>query len=257
VAFSTSCIHDPAKTTGRDPGHDDYQYVVTVDHAALDGQRGHASRGRRLPAQRHASVPARSVSRQFDQGQGMRQAEGRRHVRRSDHDGRLGAGIAPESVRIHGGDSGPDRPSHVRFPAAGRRTGVYSVAGGDRFHDGPAALTRHGAAALTILTLSWDWATARLPPPLPGRPGGVLRGSLARVVARDPAGKSGEAVAYTITVTTRDRAPRLGYAHGEPFPPALARVTGWGTGWTCEDVTEGRLRCARPTSKPAPLRTSS
>jgi hypothetical protein len=37
VVFSSSCVHDPAKTSARDPGHDDYQYVVTVDHTALDG----------------------------------------------------------------------------------------------------------------------------------------------------------------------------------------------------------------------------
>jgi len=38
VAFSTECVNDPAKSSARDPGHEDYQLLVTVDHAALDGQ---------------------------------------------------------------------------------------------------------------------------------------------------------------------------------------------------------------------------
>jgi hypothetical protein len=32
------CANDPARSTSRDPGHEDYRYQVTVNHAALDGK---------------------------------------------------------------------------------------------------------------------------------------------------------------------------------------------------------------------------
>ena len=38
VAFSSACINDPAKSSSSDPGHEDYQLLVSLDHAALDGQ---------------------------------------------------------------------------------------------------------------------------------------------------------------------------------------------------------------------------
>jgi uncharacterized repeat protein (TIGR01451 family) len=38
VTFSTECVNDPAKSSGSNPGHEDYQFLVTADHAALDGQ---------------------------------------------------------------------------------------------------------------------------------------------------------------------------------------------------------------------------
>jgi len=38
VTFSTACINDAVKSTATKPGHEDYQYLVTLNHAALDGQ---------------------------------------------------------------------------------------------------------------------------------------------------------------------------------------------------------------------------
>src|SRR5262249_36773581 len=38
VTFTSACLNDPAKSTPADPGHDDYQYLATVNHEALDGQ---------------------------------------------------------------------------------------------------------------------------------------------------------------------------------------------------------------------------
>jgi len=38
VALSSACVHDPAKSSARDPGHEDYRFVATVDHAALEGE---------------------------------------------------------------------------------------------------------------------------------------------------------------------------------------------------------------------------
>lgn len=38
VTFTADCIPDPLKTTKRDPGHDDYRFLATVNHSALDGQ---------------------------------------------------------------------------------------------------------------------------------------------------------------------------------------------------------------------------
>ena len=35
VTFDSSCANDPAKSTARDPGHDDYTYTARVDHEAL------------------------------------------------------------------------------------------------------------------------------------------------------------------------------------------------------------------------------
>jgi hypothetical protein len=36
VAFD--CANDGAKSTARDPGHEDFRYIAVVDHAALDGE---------------------------------------------------------------------------------------------------------------------------------------------------------------------------------------------------------------------------
>lgn len=38
VVLSSACVHDPAKSSARDPGHEDYRFVATVDHAALEGE---------------------------------------------------------------------------------------------------------------------------------------------------------------------------------------------------------------------------
>lgn len=38
VTFDLSCVPDRFKSTPADPGHDDYRYTATVDHAALDGE---------------------------------------------------------------------------------------------------------------------------------------------------------------------------------------------------------------------------
>jgi hypothetical protein len=40
VAFEVTfdCANDPAKSTAKDPGHEDFRYAVVVNHAALDGE---------------------------------------------------------------------------------------------------------------------------------------------------------------------------------------------------------------------------
>ena len=37
-AVTFTCANDPLKSTKFDPGHEDYRYVATVDHTALNGQ---------------------------------------------------------------------------------------------------------------------------------------------------------------------------------------------------------------------------
>ena len=38
VTYDGSCMNDPAKTTLTNPGHDDFVFTASVNHAALDGQ---------------------------------------------------------------------------------------------------------------------------------------------------------------------------------------------------------------------------
>jgi uncharacterized repeat protein (TIGR01451 family) len=38
VTFTGDCVNDPGKSSKKDPGHEDYRYTATVNHAAIDGQ---------------------------------------------------------------------------------------------------------------------------------------------------------------------------------------------------------------------------
>jgi hypothetical protein len=38
VCYTTNCVNDPAKSTGKGPGHDDYRYFAVVRHEVIDGQ---------------------------------------------------------------------------------------------------------------------------------------------------------------------------------------------------------------------------
>ena len=38
MCYTTNCVNDPAKSTGKGPGHDDYRYFAVVRHEVIDGQ---------------------------------------------------------------------------------------------------------------------------------------------------------------------------------------------------------------------------
>src|SRR5262245_47201539 len=107
-------------------------------------------------------------------------------------------------------------------------------------------LTRHGTVALTLLTLVLGLAAGALASLRSSAESDASSAdlSVAWSYATFPE-RAGEAVVYTLTVINAGPGAAASLTVTVTLPPALTAVAGWGTGWTCDDVTAGRLICTR------------